>query len=71
MDGEVGRYCQIGQDHGLDKALDRKMLLELAAAGAGTRRKGQGHLPIRNINRVVGTSRQRGDPPLRPRRFAG
>ena len=28
---DVGRYCQIGQDHGLDNALDRMTLLELAA----------------------------------------
>ncbi|MDQ3249382.1 MAG: glutamate synthase large subunit, partial [Chloroflexota bacterium] len=31
MPAEVGRYCQIAQDHGLDQALDNRVLLELCA----------------------------------------
>ena len=67
----VGRYCQIGQDHGLDKALDRTTLLELCAAGAGTGRAGQGHAadPQRQPRRGHDGG-QRGHAPLRRRRPA-
>jgi hypothetical protein len=37
---EVGRFCQIPQDHGLDKALDVTTLLDLCRPGAGARRAG-------------------------------
>jgi glutamate synthase (ferredoxin) len=52
---EVGRYCQISQDHGLDKSLDITMLLDLCkdAIEQGTPIKAT--LPIRNINRAAGT----------------
>jgi glutamate synthase (ferredoxin) len=52
---EVGRYCQISQDHGLDKSLDITMLLDLCkdAIEQGTPVKAT--LPIRNINRAAGT----------------
>ena len=52
---DVGRYCQIGQDHGLDKALDRTTLLELAAPALERKEKVKATLPIHNVNRVVGT----------------
>ena len=49
-------YCQIPQDHGLDKALDNHDAARLCAAGARARREGRAPtLPIRNVNRVVGT----------------
>ena len=51
----VGRYCQIAQDHGLEKALDNTTLLKLCAPALERREKVVVELPIRNINRVVGT----------------
>jgi glutamate synthase (ferredoxin) len=51
----VGRFCQIGQDHGLDKALDNTVLLRLCAPAIERKEKVVAVLPIRNVNRVVGT----------------
>ncbi|HVR74616.1 MAG TPA: glutamate synthase-related protein, partial [Planctomycetota bacterium] len=51
----VGRYCQIKQDHGLERALDRLTLLELARPALERREPVRARLPIRNTNRVVGT----------------
>ncbi len=50
----VGRYCQTQQDHGLDKALDRKMLLNLAQPALNDGVKVKATIPIRNVNRTVG-----------------
>ncbi|MBM4255089.1 MAG: glutamate synthase large subunit [Deltaproteobacteria bacterium] len=52
---EVGRYCQILQNHGLDKALDNQVLLKLAQPALERQEKVEATVPIRNINRVVGT----------------
>jgi len=52
---DVGRFCQIGQDHGLDKALDNTVLLRLCAPAIERKEKVVSVLPIRNVNRVVGT----------------
>ncbi len=52
---EVGRYCQLPQDHGLENALDNLMLLDLAEPALDRRETVKANLPIRNINRVVGT----------------
>jgi glutamate synthase domain-containing protein 2/glutamate synthase domain-containing protein 1/glutamate synthase domain-containing protein 3 len=52
---EVGRYCQISQDHGLDKSLDMTVLLDLCKPAIERGEKVRAELPIRNINRVVGT----------------
>jgi glutamate synthase (ferredoxin) len=53
---EVGRYCQIPQDHGLDKSLDMTVLLDLCKGAIEKGEKVKGWcLPIKNINRVVGT----------------
>ncbi len=52
---DVGRYCQIDQDHGLDKALDNTTLLELCKDTLKTGEPVAATLPIKNINRVVGT----------------
>ncbi len=52
---DVGRFCQIGQDHGLDKALDNTVLLRLCAPAIENKEKVVAALPIRNVNRVVGT----------------
>jgi glutamate synthase (ferredoxin) len=51
----VGRYCQIGQDHGLDAALDRTTLLALAAPALERGEPVKATVKIRNVNRVVGT----------------
>jgi glutamate synthase (ferredoxin) len=51
----VGRYRQIDQDHGLRNCLDRTTLLELCRPALERGEKVSATLPIRNINRVVGT----------------
>ncbi len=51
----VGRYCQIAQDHGLEKALDNTDLLRLCAPALDHGKPVEVNLPIRNVNRVVGT----------------
>ena len=51
----MGRYCQIGQDHGLEKSLDRKTLLALAQPALERGEPVRATVPIRNVNRVVGT----------------
>jgi glutamate synthase (ferredoxin) len=52
---EIGRFCQIPQDHGLDKALDVTTLLDLCRPALERGEPVRAQLPIRNINRVVGT----------------
>jgi glutamate synthase (ferredoxin) len=52
---DVGRYCQIKQDHGLDKALDVTTLLDLCKPAIERGEPVRAQLPIRNVNRVVGT----------------
>jgi glutamate synthase domain-containing protein 2/glutamate synthase domain-containing protein 1/glutamate synthase domain-containing protein 3 len=51
----VGRFCQGPQDHGLEKALDNTTLLELCKPALERGEKVEATLPIRNVNRVVGT----------------
>ena len=52
---EVGRFCQIKQDHGIDKALDMTTLLDLCRPALERKEKVRAELPIQNVNRVVGT----------------
>jgi glutamate synthase (ferredoxin) len=52
---DVGRYCQMPQDHGLDKSLDITKLLDLCKPAIELGEKVSAKLPITNINRVVGT----------------
>jgi glutamate synthase (ferredoxin) len=52
---EVGRYCQIPQDHGLEKSLDLTVLLDLCKPAIENGSKVKATLPIKNVNRVVGT----------------
>src|SRR6185436_19808566 len=52
---EVGRYCQIPQDHGLDKALDNTTLFKICEPALERKEKVRAEMPIRNVNRVVGT----------------
>ncbi len=51
----VGRYCQKPQDHGLEKSLDVTTLLPLCEPAIERGEKVEADLPIRNVNRVVGT----------------
>ncbi|GET42585.1 glutamate synthase large subunit [Microseira wollei] len=55
VDASVGRYCQIPQDHGLDKSLDITTLLDLCKPAIENGEKISATLPIKNTNRVVGT----------------
>ncbi len=55
VDPSVGRFCQIPQDHGIDKSLDVTTLLELCKPAIERGEKVRAEVPIRNVNRVVGT----------------
>jgi glutamate synthase domain-containing protein 2/glutamate synthase domain-containing protein 1/glutamate synthase domain-containing protein 3 len=52
---EVGRYRQIDQDHGLEQSLDVTRLLEICKPAIERGERVEASLPIRNVNRVVGT----------------
>ncbi|TMH31476.1 MAG: glutamate synthase subunit alpha, partial [Betaproteobacteria bacterium] len=54
MPPEVARYRREQQDHGLQKALDNR-LIELAAPALERGERTTIEMPIRNINRTVGT----------------
>ena len=54
MPAEVARYNCERQDHGLERALDHR-LIELAAPALDQGEKVTIEMPIRNINRTVGT----------------
>jgi glutamate synthase (ferredoxin) len=51
----VGRFCQIPQDHELEKSLDNTTLLPLCRPALENGTPVSATLPIRNVNRVVGT----------------
>jgi len=50
---KVGRRCLIGQDHGLEEALDHK-IIELAQESIENQTPVEFKLPIRNVHRTVG-----------------
>ncbi|MFM7615621.1 MAG: glutamate synthase-related protein, partial [Synechococcales cyanobacterium] len=52
---QVGRYCQIPQDHGLEKSLDMTVLLDLCQEAIEWGKPVKATLPIKNTDRVVGT----------------
>jgi glutamate synthase (ferredoxin) len=52
---DVGRYCQIKQDHGIARSLDMTTLLEICRPAIEKGEKVVAELPVRNVNRVVGT----------------
>ena len=54
MPADVARFRCEAQDHGLDKALDNR-LIELAAPAIERRERVKIDIPIRNVNRTVGT----------------
>ncbi len=51
----VGWHCTQTQDHGLDQALDRTTLIPLCKPALENGTRVSATLPIRNVNRVVGT----------------
>ncbi len=51
----VGRFCSQAQDHGLEQSLDRQTLLPLCKDALEKGTPVEATLPIRNVNRVVGT----------------
>jgi glutamate synthase (ferredoxin) len=55
VDPDWGRYCQDEQDHGIDRSLDVTVLLELCKPAIERGEEVVAELPIRNVNRVVGT----------------
>jgi glutamate synthase (ferredoxin) len=50
-----GRYCQVSQDHGLEKTLDNTTLLALCQPALESCERVSATLPIRNVHRAVGT----------------
>jgi glutamate synthase (ferredoxin) len=52
----VGRYCRVAQNHGLEKSLDHRVLLELCRPALEAAKPVVATLPVRNTNRVVGTT---------------
>src|SRR4051794_19164002 len=52
---DVGRYVQMAQDHGLDKALDNTTLFEICKPALERKEKVRAEVGIHNVNRVVGT----------------
>ena len=48
-------YCVQKQDHGLDQALDNKVLIERCRPALNDKKPVKFDVPIRNINRTVGT----------------
>ena len=54
VDDDVATHCVIAQDHGLEAALDQQLLV-LAAPALERGEQVRIELPIRNVNRTVGT----------------
>ncbi|MEX2600522.1 MAG: glutamate synthase large subunit [Balneolaceae bacterium] len=52
---KVGRRCLIKQDHGLENALDIQTLMDICEPALANGEPVRAKLPIKNINRVVGT----------------
>ncbi len=51
----VGRFQTMTQDHAIDKSLDMQQLLTICEPAIERKEKVIANLPIRNVNRVVGT----------------
>jgi glutamate synthase (NADPH) large chain len=52
---EIGRFCSIKQDHGIDRSMDVTQLLEICKPAIERGEKVVAELPVRNVHRVVGT----------------
>jgi glutamate synthase domain-containing protein 2/glutamate synthase domain-containing protein 3 len=55
VSSDIGQFCQIPQEHGLEKSLDMTVLLDRCKPALERGEKVRATLPIRNVNRVVGT----------------
>jgi glutamate synthase (ferredoxin) len=55
VSSDVGTYCQMKQDHLLDRSLDMTEILEKAQPAIQNGTHVEIDLPVVNINRVVGT----------------
>lgn len=55
VSADIGKYCSIEQNHGLDQSLDMQELLTICEPALERKERVHAVLPIRNINRVVGT----------------
>ena len=55
MGADVGRFRSQAQDHGLEKSLDVTKLLDICKPAIERGEKVRAELPIKNVNRVVGT----------------
>ncbi len=55
VDPDIGRFCRVPQDHGLEKSLDVTVLTDLCRPAVERGEPVVAELPIRNIHRVVGT----------------
>lgn len=55
-EADEGRnICQVKQDHGLDRTLDKRILLDICRPALDKGQPVSVTLPIRNVNRVAGT----------------
>ncbi|MFN0122891.1 MAG: glutamate synthase large subunit [Blastocatellia bacterium] len=52
---DVGRYCQIKQEHGIERTLDMTTLLDLCKPALEDGKPVEAEMPIHNTNRTVGT----------------
>ncbi|MGA0850016.1 MAG: glutamate synthase-related protein, partial [Chthoniobacterales bacterium] len=52
---DVGRYCTMKQDHGIERSLDMTTLLKICEPAIKKGKKVHSRIPIKNVNRVVGT----------------
>ncbi|MBM7866495.1 glutamate synthase large subunit [Heliobacterium gestii] len=55
MPEEVGRYCRIRQDHGLDRSLDMRELVPMCRRAVERAEAVEASFKIQNTDRVVGT----------------
>ncbi len=55
VDSQWGRICTDPQDHGIERSLDMTVLLDLCRPAIERGEEVVAELPIRNVNRVVGT----------------
>lgn len=55
VDENVGTRCTIRQNHGLENALDIQTLTDICEPALNNKEPVKAKLPIKNINRVVGT----------------
>ncbi len=55
VDSDIGLYCQVKQDHGVERSLDWQKLIELCKPALENKKRVAMTMPIRNVNRAVGT----------------